>query len=179
MLRALVAVPPILLFALPHAICTPAQLLPRAWVPVTSVPMKLPSITLPPFFSKKMPFPEVGLFPTKRLITSPRTVLLPAVILIPFVGPALAPFSSMIGLPANPGWVVPSMVTGSVIVGRKNASIIVCTPAPGMLKTIVSAPGLALASRIACLSDPAPMVLVLVTVKVIGAGVMNTVVGLW
>ena len=35
-----------------------------------------------------------------------------------------------------------------------------------MLKAIVSAPGLALASRIACRSDPAPESLVLVTVKV-------------
>ncbi len=40
-----------------------------------------------------------------------------------------------------------------------------------MLKAIVSSPGLALASRIACRSDPAPESLVLVTVNVLPARV--------
>jgi hypothetical protein len=42
---------------------------------------------------------------------SPRIVLFADSMLIPFPPPAPAPFSSTIGLPANPGWVVPSMVT--------------------------------------------------------------------
>ena len=55
-----------------------------------------------------------------------------------------------------PGWVVPSMlVLSPVIFGRVLASVIVCGPAPGMLKMIVSAPGFALASLIARLSVPA------------------------
>lgn len=43
---------------------------------------------------------------------------------------------------------------------------IVCTPEPGMLKLMVSAPGLAFASRIACRKVPGPLLAVLVTVKV-------------
>src|SRR5216117_2826843 len=49
---------------------------------------------------------------------------------------------------------------------KTDAGAIVCTPAPGMLNVIVSAPGFALASRIACRSEPAPLSLVLVTVNV-------------
>src|SRR5262245_19518707 len=62
------------------------------------------------------------------------------------------------------------MVTGSVMVGRTDVGAMVRTPAPGTLKAIRSAPGLALASRIACLNDPAPPSAVLVTVKVAVAG---------
>src|SRR5437870_225285 len=124
----------------------------------------------------RMPIPEVlGLLCLlKALITSPRTVLLPAVITSPFAGPAMDPLNSMIGLPVKPGWVVPSIVTGSVIVGRADVGAIVYL-GPERLKTIMSAPALALASRMACLSEPGPLSLVLVTVKVIGARVITAV----
>ena len=53
--------------------------------------------------------------------------------------------------------------------GSSEVGMIVCTPAPGMLKSIVSAPALALASRIAWRSEPGPESLVFVTVKVAAA----------
>src|SRR5262245_32704814 len=57
------------------------------------------------------------------------------------------------------------MVTGSVRGGSPPAGLMVCTPAPGMLKVMVSASPLALASRIACRKEPAPLSLVFVTTK--------------
>ena len=50
---------------------------------------------------------------------------------------------------AVPGWLNPSISTGSVTSGRGDAGRIVCGPGPGMANAIVSCPGLALASRIA------------------------------
>ena len=44
--------------------------------------------------------------------------------------------------------------------------MIVWTPAPGMLKAIVSKPAVALASRIAWRNEPGPLSSVFVTVKV-------------
>src|ERR1041385_1930300 len=44
--------------------------------------------------------------------------------------------------------------------------MIVCTPLPGMLKVMVSAPGFEFADRIAWRSDPAPLSFVLMTVNV-------------
>jgi len=58
------------------------------------------------------------------------------------------------------------MTTEPVISGKAESGEMVCGPGPGTLKTMSSAPGLALALRIACLSEPAPLSLVLVTVKV-------------
>jgi hypothetical protein len=52
-----------------------------------------------------------------------------------------------------------------VIVGNALVTVIVFAPVP-MLNAIVSAPASALASRIAWRSEPAPELLVLVTVKV-------------
>src|SRR4051812_26609191 len=66
----------------------------------------------------------------------------------------------------EPGWVYPSTVTGSVVFGSQVVSTIVWTPAPGIAKAIVSAPGVALESRIAWRRDPAPESVVVVTVKV-------------
>src|SRR5690349_6255691 len=57
------------------------------------------------------------------------------------------------------------MVRASVIIGRTDAGVIICTPPPAIAKTIVSAPGLAFASRIACRSEPPPVSFVFVTVK--------------
>ena len=49
------------------------------------------------------------------------------------------------------------MTTGSVIVGRAEAGVIVCTPEPGMAKLIVSEPGLrvGIQDRLAKRADPA------------------------
>ena len=65
-------------------------------VPVTSVPMKLPSIMLSPFVSIRIALPE-----PKRLITNPRTVLFPPVILRPFPLASL-PSSSIINTALRP-----------------------------------------------------------------------------
>src|SRR5271157_1876702 len=42
------------------------------------------------------------------------------------------------------------MITGSGIAGRAEVGAIVCTPGPGVLKSIVSGPGVALEASIAC-----------------------------
>ena len=66
------------------------------------------------------------------------------------VGPALTPWSSMTGISAKSGSVVPSMMTASVMMGRGLAGAILCGPAPAMLNAIVSrVPARALASRMA------------------------------
>src|SRR6266446_138269 len=62
-------------------------------------------------------------------------------------------------------------MTGSLIAGSAETGLIVWAPPPPMLKAIVSVPGFALASRIACLSEPAPLSCVLVTVNVCAVGV--------
>src|SRR6266853_6968967 len=81
-------------------------------------------------------------------MTSPLTVLAPALIANPFPL-ALVTSISIIGLPAKPGWVVPSMITGSLIVGSTDAGAIVCTPAPAILKAMKSVPGVTFARFIA------------------------------
>ena len=71
-------VPPIVL---PELLIDTPVALPRAAVPVASVPMKLPCTTLP-----VAPDPVIWMpSPPKRLITSPSTVLPPALINRPFV----------------------------------------------------------------------------------------------
>src|SRR5215203_2403799 len=64
------------------------------------------------------------------------------------------------------------MFTGSGVKGRGESGEMVCTPVPGMSKVILSTTEgllLALVSRMACLSEPAPESLVLVTRKVVSA----------
>ena len=59
------------------------------------------------------------------------------------------------------------MCTGSVIVGRDESGVIVCGPDPGISNWIRScAETFALASSIACRSDPAPLSFVFVTTNV-------------
>src|SRR5436190_20229548 len=60
------------------------------------------------------------------------------------------------------------MMTGRVIAGNAVAGVMVRTPAGGsvMANWIVSTPSVALASVIACRNEPAPVSLVVVTVKV-------------
>src|SRR5689334_8350939 len=61
------------------------------------------------------------------------------------------------------------------MVGSGEKSVILGTVMLGILKVIVSAPGFALASRIACRKEPAPLLLVFLTVKVACAWVIATV----
>ena len=94
--------------------------------------------------------------------------------------PAPVPFNSISGVPAKSGSVVPSMITAPVIVGRALVSEMVWPPATSgaaMLKVIVSVPAKALASRIACRNDPAPELLVLVTVNVFSKPSQSSCIG--
>src|SRR3989442_8957135 len=84
-------------------------------------------------------------------------------VVAPAKGPVLVPSISMIGWPAKPGCVVASMVSASVISGRAEAGVIVCGPPGTMLKFMVSGPTFRFASIIACLNDPGPLSLVLLT----------------
>ena len=81
------------------------------------------------------------------------------------VAPAFVPTSSITGALLKPGCVEPSIVTGSVRIGSALAGTMANGP-DAMLNAIVSAPAPALASSIAWRSEPAPALLVLVTVKV-------------
>src|SRR5262245_21751480 len=67
----------------------------------------------------------------------------------------------------EPGWVYPSITTGPVTAGRDELPI-VCTPAAPKLNAIVSAPGLAFASRTAWRNEPTPLSDVFTTVNVVG-----------
>ena len=59
------------------------------------------------------------------------------------------------------------MATGSVMFGRNDSGVIVCGPGPGMLNAITSCTDTcALASSIACRSDPDPLSAVVVTTNV-------------
>ena len=61
---------------------------------------------------------------------------------------AEAPLSSIISVPgAAPGCVSPLIATCSIIAGREPVSAMVKGPAPGIVKLIISAPGVALARR--------------------------------
>src|SRR2546422_742825 len=105
--------------------------------------------------------------PLKLKSAIERTVQLGAMTVKPLPAPELLPSSVINGVPEKPGWVLPSIVTVSVIAGK--TAMILRGPVPGILNAIVSAPGFALASRITCASEPAPVPLVLVTVKVVPA----------
>src|SRR6185295_13043389 len=53
------------------------------------------------------------------------------------------------------------------MMGSGERGLIVCTPEPPILKRIASAPGSALASRIACLREPGPLSFTFVTLRVL------------
>ena len=117
--------------------------------------------------------------PLNRLMISPRTVLPPPMMVRPFApAPALTPFNWISGVPLNPGCVQPSMMTGSVIVGRALAGAIVCAPTPAMLNTILSRPELALANAIASRNVPTPLSALLVTSNVVPTSSGTTTVAL-
>src|SRR4051812_37904763 len=83
-----------------------------------------------------------------------RTVTLPAAMVRPDTNaPAPAPFSSISGEVLKPGWVLPLIETGCVIVGSADVRLIVRTPPPGMLKLMTSAAVVAFADVIASRSD--------------------------
>ena len=116
----------------------------------------------------------------QRLIARPRTVtaarasspLSPTLRFVPSISiwiTAFVPWFGAFVFAEAPVWEYPLIVSASVMIGRTDASEIVWTPLPVMLKSIVSAPGLALASVIACRSEPAPLSLMLVTVYVVAA----------
>src|SRR5687768_9343246 len=96
-------------------------------------------------------------------------MLLPAVRCRPLDCPALAPLIAMIGVPLKPGCVVPSITTGSLMIGREDVGAIVMIPSllGGILKVMVCVPEALLESMIACRNEPAPLSFVLVTVKVV------------
>ena len=105
--------------------------------------------------------------PEKRLITRPLIVVFPARTSRPSVavwpltgGGILAPLISMIGEPLKPGCERALSVTDLVIAGKGPWGVIVCGPAPGMLKKIV--PGLvsSLAASITSRSEPKMSVVV-------------------
>src|SRR5262249_6078866 len=110
-LRSAASVPPITALAADPETVTPT-LLATLVVPVASLPIQFPATVWPPVPSSTMPAL------VQALITNPRTVLLPPVRSRPMAfGPAVAPLSTTNGLPANPGCVVASIVTGVVIGG--------------------------------------------------------------
>ena len=80
--------------------------------------------------------------------------------------PAFVPSIWMTGVPAEFGSVVPSIVTGCVSVGSAESRSMVCTPLPGMLKLMAFGPLAAFELMIAWRRLPAPLSLMLVTVKV-------------
>ncbi len=131
-----------------------------------SRPMMLPSTRLLPPVWRKMPLPLNLLMTRPRMTESPAVMSRPeAALMNGDDEKMLAPLSSMTGDPAKPGCVVPSMVTGSLMVGSVVFNLMVRTPAPGMLKVMRSCPGTALASRTAWRSEPAPASFVFVTAK--------------
>src|SRR5665213_1486315 len=62
----------------------------------------------------------------------------------------------MSGMPAYPGWVVPSMMTDLVMAGSFVAGMMTGCPAPAMSKSISCWPGVALDARIASRKEIIP-----------------------
>ena len=104
----------------------------------------------------------------KRLIAKARIVEPPAESVMPLTNPpAEPPSNSISGIPAKPGWVEPSMMTGKLIRGSSESGWIVCGPSLGMLKWISSGrPALGPTAFMASRSEPAPESAVLMTIKV-------------
>jgi len=157
MLRSLAAEPPMTLLEVPLLMMTPFPLA-SATVPAGSVPSRLP-------LSVSEPAPTVSGLP-HRLIASARTVMGVNEALKQTEEKLPSRATSMSGVPANPGCVVPSIVTPSTttIVGKSDASTIECVPEPVMLKAIVCGPAALLASVMAWRSEPTPVSAVVVTV---------------
>ncbi len=127
-------------------------------VPVGSVPMKQASIVLPP--------PSSWIPVIRSENARARTVDPPPDIEIVRPDPVTRPWRIWnSGVPAYPGCVVPSMMTGSEIAGSGAPRSIAKGPGPGMSNAIVSrTPTLAFESVIACRSEPGTPSTAVVTV---------------
>ena len=135
-LRSAAVAPPMTLLVDEPVMYTPTWL-PSAAVPAVLVPRKLPATVL--FEEARMRIP----LKPNRLIARPRIVLpeLPASRTSPLEAPAPLPFSSITGVLVKLGSLVPSMTRAPVMVGRPPApTLMVCGPAPAMLKKMRSAP---------------------------------------
>ena len=109
------------------------------------MPRKLPAIVLPP-----LSWIVIGF--RKPLITNPRIVVPPSFdvkagarelrggAVSSMRRTALMPAVTGLVFALEPGWLKPSMTRGSVISNGKPVRRIVCTPGPGMLKSMVSIP---------------------------------------
>ena len=150
--RLAAVVPPMVLPSDPVRMKMPASALrtAAAAVPVTLVPMKFPTMTL------LSPVRSIA-SAVKPLTTRPRSVepLPPAWMLnaVPTVPP---PRSSITGTPAKSGSLVPLMTTASVMLGSTALKLMVCGPAPAMLKLIVFSPAVLLVAVIASRSEMKP-----------------------
>src|SRR5947207_14010481 len=103
----------------------------------------------------------------KRLTTSPSTDEFPAVIHKPLAAaPASAPLNSIMGKPANPCSVVPSITTGALMTGKGESGAIVNGPVPGRLNWITSGPAVRFALTIPCRHHPDAASAVVVTTNV-------------
>ena len=162
----------------PSASERPTAITDGTFVPETSAPIWQPSTTRPAE-------PEALIARAKRVIAMPRTVCVPSVVPAAISSPIVLavvcellssiarlplspPWSGVLVLATQPGWVVPSIVTSPVIMGSDEATLITCGPVPGIANTISSATvaPLALLSAIACRNEPGPVSAVVVTVKV-------------
>ena len=130
---------------------------------IRSTPMWLPS-TVTPLAVTTMPLNRPP--PMAR----PRTVESSARMVKPLKGvtDVSCPMATS-GVPEKPGCVVPSTTTGSVTAGSAVSRTIGGGGEPPMEKEMMSGPMAALASRIACRSDPGPLSSELVTTKVVTA----------
>ncbi len=139
----------------------------RRCVPVGSVPRKLPSTrTFEP--ETKSTLVVHPLTASPRIVVSlawtVKQVTTPAPPVTSIFSPVSNPCPIGSVLADAPGCVYPLTVTGEVRIGSGETSVIVWTPEPTMLNAIVSGPALALASRIAWRSVPAPASAIDVTV---------------
>ncbi len=130
---------------LPTRRCEPP---PQTLMPVEKPPIESPRIMLPAWFASSRPV--CGLTPGPATSATWTT--------------ASVPTADVFG--AAPGWAQPSISTGPVTEGRRDSAVIVCGPAPGIAKAMMSGPPAALASRIAWRSEPGPLSAVLVTLNV-------------
>ena len=106
-----------------------------------------------------MPAVVIEIPPSLKLLITRALILLPpepaARSRLSAPVPAIVPSKSMSGTLEYPGWLVPSIKTGTVMVGSASRRC-VWAPVP-MPKSIVLGPGVAESElRIACRSDPAP-----------------------
>ena len=100
------------------------------------------------------------------------------VIVRPFPPPAAFPLI-YVGVPVSPGCEVPSIKTGPVIAGQSDTGSIVCTPSPGIAKSMTApVPVARFADSMAARSDPGPPSVVVVT-KSTESNVRSSITSSW